>query len=296
MGAADDVGDDLEVGLTNHSQAGTELVGTPGDEDDFVNDYVFQAFVSPVVGHAVDALRGIARGPGSGVFGTSTAPGVGVLGQLSGGGAGVRGVNDEGPGVHGFFAATASSTSGVGVLGEAQDPENTGFRGIGVQGTSKNGTGVDGISNGTETDSIGVHGQADNQYGVGVRGESGDGIALQGLSGNGYGLDAQSAGSIAVNGLSGRDRAAVLQSGDEFTMGGSVISAKGRAQLRLVPAQEAVLPTSGELGDIWAHFSQPLADNRRKSVTLWLCVSDDPVEWEKITVSGVRVPGGASAD
>jgi hypothetical protein len=295
--AADSSGDDLTVGYTNHAEDGTELVGNNTNDHLFGNDYVFQA-TSPRDLFVTDAIRGISEGDGNGVFGTSgQASGyAGVLGRISSAnGAGVRGENDQGPAVHGVSAPTDSSFLGVGVRGEGQDPDNLGLEVLGVEGISEHSIGVRGLSgpvSGLATGSIGVLGAAQQAEGRGVRGESDTGVGVDGWATNGIGVSAGSAGSIALNALSARDRAGVFQSGDP---NGGGTSSGGVAQLRLVPARDPLLPTSGRLGDVWAHFSQSLRENRQKFVSLWLCVNDDPVEWEQIQLSGTRAPGGDPA-
>lgn len=295
--AADNTGDDLSVGETNHAQDGTELVGKNTKDHLFGNDYVLQA-TAPRDLFATDAIRGVAEGDSNGVFGTSgQASGfAGVLGRISSAnGAGVRGENDQGPAVHGVSAPTDSSFLGIGVRGEGQDPGNLGLEVVGVEGVSAHSIGVRGLSgtvSGLATGSIGVLGAAESAEGLGVRGESDTGVGVEGWATNGIGVSAGSAGSIALNALSARDRAGVFQSGDPA---GGGTSSGGLAPLRLVPSHDGLLPRSGQLGDMWAHFSQTLRDNRQKSVSLWLCVNDDPVEWEQIVLSGVRIPGGDSA-
>lgn len=65
--AGDDTGDDLVIGETNHGQDSTELVGNVNDDGTYGGDYIFQAFVSPLIDHPTDALRGISINGGSGV-------------------------------------------------------------------------------------------------------------------------------------------------------------------------------------------------------------------------------------
>jgi hypothetical protein len=294
--AADDTGDDLVVGYTNHADDGTELVGKNTNDHLFGNDYVFQA-TSPRDLGWVDAIRGVAEGDGNGVFGTSgQASGyAGVLGSISSAnGAGVRGENDQGPAVQGVSAPTDSFFKGVGVRGEGQDPDGLGLEVVGVEGISTS-IGVRGLSgpvSSTATGSIGVLGAAADPAGQGVRGECDGGVGVEGWSTNGVGVTAGSAASIALHAVSARDRAGVFQSGE---LTGSGTTRAGVAQVQLVPAHDAVLPPTGQLGDLWAHYSRPVQDNRRKNVSLWLCVNDDPVEWEKIVLSGVRSAGGDPA-
>jgi hypothetical protein len=174
-------------------------------------------------------------------------------------------------------------------------PDNLGLEVGGVEGVSANSIGVRGLSgavSGLATGSIGVLGAADQAGGRGVRGESDVGIGVDGWATNGIGVKAGSAGSIALNAVSARDRAGVFQSGDPSSAG---TSSGGRAQLRVVPTHDGLLPTSGQLGDLWAHFSQTPREPRQKFVSLWLCVNDDPVEWEQILLSGVRSLGGDAA-
>jgi hypothetical protein len=295
--AADDTGDDFIVGYTNHAEDGTELVGQNTKDHLFGNDYVFQA-TSPRDLFFTDAIRGIVEGDGNGVFGTSgqASSSAGVLGRISSAnGAGVRGENDQGPAVKGVSAPIDRAFLGVGVRGEGQDPDNLGLEVVGVEGVSANSIGVRGLSgpvSGLATGPIGVLGAAEKADGRGVRGESDVGIGVDGWAANGVGVRAGSAGSIALNALSARDRAGVFQSGDPASAG---TSSGGLAQLRLVPAHDGLLPPSGQLGDLWAHFSQAPLQNRQKSVSLWLCVNDDPVEWEQILLSGVRSLGGDPA-
>jgi len=295
--AADDTGDDLTVGETNHAEDGTELVGNNTADHIFGNEYVFQA-TAPNDLLGTDAIRGIAEGYGNGVFGSSgQATGyAGVLGRIrSSLGAGVRGENEQGAAVHGLSSPTdATGPIGTGVRGEARDPNNHGLQGVGVEGISTNGIGVRGLSGepaDLATGAIGVLGAADSAGGRGVRGQTNLGTGVQGWATNGVGIDAGSASSVALNAASARDRAGVFQSGDPSSMGTSI---GGVAQLQLVPAADSALPTNGHLGDVWAHFSQSVHDNRRKTVSLWLCVNDDPVEWEQIVLSGVRTAGGTS--
>jgi hypothetical protein len=295
--AADSTGDDLSVGQTNHAEDGTELIGKNTNDHLFGNDYVLQA-TAPRDLFFTDAIRGVAEGDSNGVFGTSgqASGSAGVLGRISSAnGAGVRGENDQGPAVQGVSAPTDSAFQGVGVRGEGQDPDNLGLEVVGVEGISAHSIGVRGLSGpvtGLATGSIGVLGAAESANGRGVRGESDAGVGVDGWAANGIGVSAGSAGSIALNAVSARDRAGVFQSGDPVRDG---TSRGGLAQLRLVPAHDGLLPTNGQLGDLWAHFSQTPRENRQKFVSLWLCVNDDPVEWEQIALSGVRSLGGDPA-
>jgi hypothetical protein len=194
--------------------------------------------------------------------------------------------------VHGVSAPTDSAFTGVGVRGEGQDPDSLGLEVVGVEGVSAASIGVRGLSgpvSGLATGSIGVLGAAVKPGGRGVRGESDGGVGVEGWAANGVGVQAGSAAAVALSALSARDRAGVFQSGDPASPG---TSTAGVAQLRLVPAHDDVLPTNGQLGDLWAHFSRPVQENRQKTVSLWLCVNDDPVEWEQILLSGVRSAGG----
>src|SRR5215470_7253829 len=99
---AEDTGDHLIAGETNHAGDGTELVGKNPEDHVFGNDYVLQA-TSPRELGFTDAIRGIAEGDGNGVFGSSgqAGSGAGVLGRTSSSnGAAVKGENDQGVAVH----------------------------------------------------------------------------------------------------------------------------------------------------------------------------------------------------
>ncbi len=293
---ADDSGDDLVVGEHNEAEDGTHLVATVNDDGTYGDDYVFQASVTPLVGHTVDGLRGISRGLGNGVFGTTGSGGAGVLGRVDGtAGAGVRGENLTGAAVLGVSAPTdPAQPLGVGVRGLAQDPANKGLQGVGVEGRSQNGIGVRGISDGTETGAVGVLGIADAIADIGVGGTSNDGIGVRGRSTNGTGVDAHSDTDDALVATSVRGRGGVFQSGKGAKAPIGLASAGGIAQARLVPSVDGVLPVAGKLGDLYAIVSN-VATREHGGVLLFLCVQEGtPPMWQRVQLDPTPQPGGTA--
>jgi hypothetical protein len=237
---------DLELGVTNHAQAGTELVADPDTDGRFGNDYIFQVIQSNglfSLTPPIDAVRGTTR-EGRGVVGHSTSND-GVFGTSDASNrSGVVGINDNNVGVFGRGNARAGvlgnssggngvegdSTLGVGVLGNSRSAS-------GVVGMSSSGTGVSGLSTSgvgtrgrsTTTDGIvgisdangasGVVGLNDLNVGVfgqgnaraGVLGLSGTGNGVEGFStGKGRGVYGQSTNGVGVMGLSSKPNLAGL--------------------------------------------------------------------------------------
>ena len=54
-----------------------------------------------------------------------------------------------------------------------------------------------------------------------------------------------------------------------------------------VPSQDAKLPAKAHIGDLYAHLS--------KSVNLYLCVNDTPVQWQQVQLGATKYAGGQSA-
>jgi hypothetical protein len=162
---------DVEIGVTNHEQAGTELVGDADDEGNFGNEYILQVLspgvvTRPAVGR-VDGLRAFASGVA--VLGLSVQNDC-VVGESEGedksGVVGIGDVGVRGEGVVAGVAGIGALATGVGVVGTGG--------GVGVQGTGK--TGVIGASEGGD----GVIGASDGTNGIGVVGSNGNNIGIFG--------------------------------------------------------------------------------------------------------------------
>jgi hypothetical protein len=251
---ADDVGDDLEIGNLNHADLGTEFTL---DLPDAAFSYGDDAvlFVRP----ASEISTGI---PVDGIKATGTAGGSALVGTaLIGGGAAIigRASSSTNPGVLG------TNDMGIGVSGIS----SSALSGIGVSGSCNNGTGVFG---GSSTGS-GVVGNSDSSAGVFGFGASGSGV---------YGTSPTGTGVIGESALTGR--------GGVFVSGSGLTPWKttkgGIAQLRLVPSADANLPTKAAMGDLYAH--------RSKTVNLYLCVNDAPVQWRQVQL-GTTYAGGQMA-
>jgi hypothetical protein len=266
---ADDIGDDIELGNWNHCSSGTMFeLDLEDGANAFSDTQVMSVFPQPL-GQAGFPVHGIvASGTlgGSAIVGTLVGIGDGaaIIGQgMSLTNPGVLGTNDLGPGVSGISNAPA----GIGVLGQADKGS-----GIGVFGESSSsfGTGVLGNCN----------------SGTGVSGASGSGTGVSGFSSSGYAVTATS-GGIALVAASGSDRGGVFLSGSVGAGPASRTSQGGIAQLRLVPAKDAKLPTKAHIGDLYAHLT--------KFVSLYLCVNDSPVQWQQLQLGTTTYAGGQSA-
>jgi hypothetical protein len=285
MSGADDTGDDIEIGESNQADLGTSLVLVPTEADQsLLSDFVLS--VDVVQGPGLKAVNGIvSRGiaGGSGVVGTSdTLGGPGVLGIGTAAAAGVMGTNAFGTGVSGI--STDPSGSGVGVSGISD-------KGFGVLGNSAHGVGVDGVS----SIGVGVHGISSS--GDGVFGRSllaGTGVVAE--SGSGIGVRARTGTGVAVFASSTHERGGVFLSGSvPFEASPGIrTSQEGIAQVRLVPSSSPKLPTKGSMGDLFAHVvvsPNPTAP----PVNLFLCVSDNPVQWQQVQLAPKIYPGGSNA-
>jgi len=156
-----------------------------------------------VLGEGLNGVHGVARGNrGAGVWGENTSAGAGVQGT-SASGDGVVGESIQ-AGVRGH------SVSGTGVVGVSDANKALGLLG-GIDAVFQQHTGVYGESdtqgvfgNSTSATGTGIYGIANSGSGFGVRGDSKDGIAVQGQCfGAGTGVKGITNGSgaavVAVN-------------------------------------------------------------------------------------------------
>jgi hypothetical protein len=186
---------DLQIGVTNHEQAGTELVGDPDEGGNFGNDYILRVVRADglfTVG-PIDGLQALVR-DGRGVHGHSIEND-GVVGTSDANDkSGVVGINDNNVGVFGrgnaHVGVLGNSSGGNGVEGDSAG-------GVGVLGRSNSGNGVVGLS---DSDS-GVSGMSNS--GVGVRGgsESNDGVVGTSDATNRSGVVGLNTNNVGVFGL-----------------------------------------------------------------------------------------------
>jgi hypothetical protein len=196
---------DLEIGVTNHEQAGTELVADPERGGNFGNDYILRVVQSNGLfpsAPQIDGLKALVR-EGRGVHGHSIEND-GVVGTSGASNkSGVVGINDSNVGVFGRGNAQAgvlgNSSGGNGVEGDSTS-------GNGVLGRSNSGNGVVGLS---DSDS-GISGTSNS--GVGVRGgsERNDGVVGTSNATNRSGVVGLNANNV---GVFGRGKTAIFGEG-----------------------------------------------------------------------------------
>jgi hypothetical protein len=278
---ADDIGEDIELGNWNHCIMGTEFELDLPDGADVYSDsavLVVGPSLPKNTGIPVNGIQAVGTAGGSALLGTVFAGGgAAIIGQTSSStNPGVLGTNDMGTGVSGISNAAGGfgvfgrcdTGSGIGIVGESSSPVGAGVAGncdlgTGVSGTSLTGTGV----SGTSTQGTGVSGGSPSAIGWGVSANSGTAAALVAQSTN--------------------DRGGIFSSGSGGAGPVSHTTQGGIAQLRLVPSKDGHLPTKAFIGDLYAHLS--------KSVNLYLCVNDSPVQWKQVQLGATVYAGGQSA-
>jgi hypothetical protein len=162
-----------------------------------------------VLGTSSSGAGVMGTGGSSGVVGISPTQ-VGVFGRSSAGLAGVQGSSSSGTGVDGVSntgtGVDGLSNTGAGVRGTCGTPSTTISSGVGVFGSGPEAgikgesgeAGVHGV--GLGLGGMGVFGHA-RDAGIGVLGQSVNGIAVRGVKANGLGTAAEFVGRVHVSGF-----------------------------------------------------------------------------------------------
>jgi hypothetical protein len=296
---ADDIGDDIEIGNENYCRNGTTLMldvgglgSDPADDEGGPSSFMLRVqSMGEFVGLSATDINGIeVQG-----FGNGSA----VSAQQLGHGPAVLGNNSMGPGVSGISTApggigvSGKSDSGIGVWGKSvsrSGVEGNSQSGFGVWGDSHSGSGVEGSS----YSGSGVKGTSHLESGVfGKSPSSGSGVL--GVSSSGNGVTALSQDGVALLSASTSERAGVFVSGSRKR--GSSTSEGGIAQVRLVPSSAPNLPTQGSIGDLFVHqVLLPIVNAPAQQViNLYMCVNDQPVQWQQVQLAPKVYPGGVKA-
>jgi hypothetical protein len=132
--------------------------------------------------------------------------------------------------------------------------------------------------------------------GPGVSGFCPLGVGTAGESKSGNGVRAISQDGVAAFASSIQERAGVFLSGTVAPQAGPLVrtSKGGIAQVRLVPSADPKLPTKGSMGDLFMHL-QTSAVASPIAVNLYLCVNDQPVQWQQVQLGTTKFAGGQNA-